>query len=216
MIRVHWPLLTPPLLHPDFSVSPARLTISFATQRSPSAGETVQWLHPRQCCQPHAPSLCHHHTPPLHRIAVAIISIIAITTVATNTKAPCSNGHSSQCAAHDVVLRPACVNAHTLALAQTALPHHNDAQAVHRTCAWHQHHCWGPHAGLGTLTTFLSSLFVSPAASHMSPDMPSQPNSNRPITSCNILFMAAYTPSCTINVSSNHYIDTGTGIPVTV
>jgi len=151
MTRVRWPLLTPPLLPPGLSVSPARLAISFAPLRSPKCGRTVQWLRPRQCCRSHTPSLRCHHTPPSHRITVVVaIAIIAVTTVATNIKAPRSDGRSSRCAAHYALLRPARANARALALAQTALPRHHDVQAVHRTHTRHQRHRRGPHAGLGT------------------------------------------------------------------
>ena len=125
--------------------------------------EPVQRLRQHQCCRLRTPLFCHHHiavafpclgnaTSHVAAAAATVIAlaIIAVATVATNTKAPHSDGRSLQHTAHDALLQPACANTRTLALVQTAQPLHHDMQAVHRTHAHHQRHYQGPHASLRT------------------------------------------------------------------
>jgi len=139
----------------DFSMSPARLALSFAPQRSPSAGKlfsdcagasVVGRIHP---LRRRSPPLCRHHTPPSHRIAIAvaiaIITIIAVATVATNTKAPRSDRRSPRVAImtcpHKSLCSHPCSNRTALSSRRASLTPH---------ARWHRHHCWGPHAGLRT------------------------------------------------------------------
>ena len=133
----------------DFSVSPARLTLSFAPQRSPSAGErfsdcagasVVGRIHP---LRRRSPPLHRHHTPPSHRIA--IITIIAVATVATNTKAPRSDGRSPRVAIMTCPHKSPCSHPCSNRAASSS---RRASRTLH--ARWHQHHCWGPHAGLGT------------------------------------------------------------------
>jgi len=146
-----------------------RLAVSFALQRSPCAGlfsvctsaSVVGCVHP--CSVNHtSPSYCPALAMRLSRIAVAAAGVIAITTVATNTKAP-SDGRN-----HDALPRPACANAHAHAHANAHAHAHTNAHVhacanahmharmnahMHARTNAHAHACANAHTNARTLRT---------------------------------------------------------------
>jgi len=106
-----------------------RLAVSFALQRSPRAGlfSVCTGASVVGCVHPHSVD----HTSPSYRPALAMrlshvtvtaAGVIAVATVATNTKAP-SDGRN-----HDALPRPACANAHAHAHANACANAHANAR----------------------------------------------------------------------------------------
>jgi len=133
-----------------------RLAVSFALQRSPRAGlfsvctgaSVVGHVHPRSVDHT-SPSYCPASAMRLSCIAVAAVAtagIIAVATVATNTKAP-SNGRN-----HNALPRPAHTNAHAHAHTNACTNARVNAHANAHANA-HTHACANAHANACTLST---------------------------------------------------------------
>jgi len=131
-----------------------RLAVSFALQRSPRAGlfsvctgaSVVGCVHPRSVDHT-SPSYCPASAMRLSRVAVAAAGVIAVATVATNTKAP-SDGRN-----HDALPRPARANAHAHAHTNACANAHMHARAnarMHAHTNAHTHTHTNAHANAHT------------------------------------------------------------------
>jgi len=75
---------------------------------------------------------------------IATTAVVTITIITTATMLPTPRHNTAMDAGHNALLQPACLNACTLALAQTAQPCYHNTQTVHCMHTWHRHRCRGP------------------------------------------------------------------------